>query len=208
MSEHGQNSPDPIARGTYVNPAKKTRTVGGQNCPPLFGTRHVNSLCASHQNRRTQRARSRPEPRLSRSLIIRNQVTRRKVQAQRLLFDVSHLVKCVFTNRQLRSPAREILDYLARRPEAQDTIEGILEWWVLDSCIRSWAPTIAKTVAKLVEQGFLVKKPSPDGKTFYHLSRRYLSTLKQQQAIPKQLRSEGQDFSASSAPPGKTSKPK
>jgi hypothetical protein len=79
----------------------------------------------------------------------------------------------------LRSLAREILDYLARHPDAQDTIDGIVQWWVLDSCIRSWASKIAKTVAQLVEQGFLEKKNSSDGKIFYHISARYLATLQQ-----------------------------
>jgi hypothetical protein len=88
-------------------------------------------------------------------------------------------VKCVLTDPRLPSPAPEILDYLARQPEAQDTIEGILQWWVLDSCIRSWAPKIAKTVAKLVTQGFLEEKQSSDGRIFYHVSPRYLSTLRQ-----------------------------
>jgi hypothetical protein len=77
---------------------------------------------------------------------------------------------------RLRSPAPEILDYLARQPEARDTIDGIY-WWVLDSCIRNWAPKIGKTVAKLVEQGFLEKKRSSDGKIFYRVSARYLSAL-------------------------------
>jgi hypothetical protein len=86
----------------------------------------------------------------------------------------------VLINPRLPSPAPEILDYLARQPGAQDTIDGILHWWVLDSCIRSWAPKIAETVAQLVEQGFLEKKPSPDGQTFYHVSSRYLSRLQQQ----------------------------
>ena len=66
-----------------------------------------------------------------------------------------------------------------RQPEAQDTIEGILHWWVLDSCIRDWAPKIAKTVAKLVERGFLEEKRSSDGKIFYRVSADYLSTLQQ-----------------------------
>ena len=83
----------------------------------------------------------------------------------------------------LPSPAPEILEYLARHPEAQDTIDGILHWWVLDACIRKWAPKIAETVAQLVEQGFLEKKPSPDGQTFYHVSARYLSTV--QQRLPR-----------------------
>ncbi len=88
--------------------------------------------------------------------------------------------KCVLADPRLPSPAPEILDYLARCPDAQDTIDGILHWWVLDAHIRKWAPKIAKTVAQLVEQGFLENKPSPDGKTFYHVSPRYLSTLQQQ----------------------------
>ena len=80
----------------------------------------------------------------------------------------------------LPSPAPEILDYLARQPDAQDTIEGIIQWWVLDSCIRSWAPKIEKTVANLVEQRLLEEKPSPDGKIFYRISASYLATLQQQ----------------------------
>jgi len=94
--------------------------------------------------------------------------------------ECDNLVKCVPTDPRLPSPAREILDYLARQPGAQDTIDGILHWWVLDSCIRSWAPKIAKTVAQLVERGFLEEKPSSDGKIFYHLAPGYLSTFQQQ----------------------------
>ena len=87
--------------------------------------------------------------------------------------------ECVLSNPSLPSPAPEILDYLATHPEAQDTLDGILHWWVLDSCVKRWAPRIAETVAKLVERGFLEEKPSADGKTFYHVSPRYLSTLQQ-----------------------------
>ncbi len=79
----------------------------------------------------------------------------------------------------LPSPAPEILDYLARQPGAQDTIDGILHWWVLDSCIRNWAPKIAQIIVQLVERGFLEEKPSSDGKIFYHISPFYLSTFQQ-----------------------------
>ena len=92
--------------------------------------------------------------------------------------------ECVLSNPPLPSPASEILDYLARHPEAQDTLDGILHWWVLDSCVKRWAPRIAETVAKLVEQGFLEEKRSPDGQTFYHVSPRYLFTLQQQPTQP------------------------
>jgi hypothetical protein len=85
-------------------------------------------------------------------------------------------------NPSLPSPAPEILDYLATHPEAQDTIDGILHWWVLDSCIRSWAPRITETVAQLVERGFLEQKPSADGHVFYRVSPQYLVTLQQRPA--------------------------
>jgi hypothetical protein len=86
----------------------------------------------------------------------------------------------VLANPRLPSPAPEILDYLARRPDAQDTIDGILHWWVLDAHIRKWAPKIAKTVAELAERGFLEQKPSSDGKIFYRISPLYLATVQQQ----------------------------
>ncbi len=96
---------------------------------------------------------------------------------RRLLKRTTDLNVCLPTS--LPSPAPEILDYLARRPDAQDTIDGILNWWVLDAYIRNWAPKIAKTVAQLVEQGFLEQKRSADGNVFYHVSTRYLATLQQ-----------------------------
>jgi len=88
--------------------------------------------------------------------------------------------ECVPANPQLPSPAPEILDYLARHPEAQDTLDGILHWWVLDSCVKRWAPKIAVTVAKLVEQGSLQQKRAADGKVFYRVSPQYLATVQQQ----------------------------
>ena len=92
-----------------------------------------------------------------------------KVQARRLLARTT-TPQCVLTDPRLPSPAREILDYLARHPDAQDTMDGILHWWVLEVLRQKWAPRIAETVAQLVEQGFLEEKRSSDGKIFYHVS--------------------------------------
>jgi hypothetical protein len=80
---------------------------------------------------------------------------------------------------RLSSPAPEILDYLARQPEAQDTIDGIIHWWMLDARTRKWAAKIEEAVAQLGEQGFLERKPSADGKVFYRVSAHYLATLRQ-----------------------------
>jgi hypothetical protein len=74
------------------------------------------------------------------------------------------------TEPTLPSPAPEILDYLSRHPEAEDTMEGILHWWVLDACIRSWSPRLGETLAQLVMQGFLESRTAGDGRVFYRLS--------------------------------------
>lgn len=84
----------------------------------------------------------------------------------------------------LPSPAPEILDYLSRHPDAQDTIDGIMHWWVLDACIRNWAPKIAETIEQLVQKGFLEQKPSADGHIFYRVSPQYLTTLKKKPTVP------------------------
>ena len=83
---------------------------------------------------------------------------------------------------RLRSPAPEILDYLARQPGSQDTIDGILHWWVIDTYVRKCAPKLAETVAQLVERGFLEEKPSSDGKIFYRVSPLYLSMLQERES--------------------------
>ena len=80
----------------------------------------------------------------------------------------------------LPSPAPEILDYLARHPDAQDTIDGILHWWVHESYLRVWAPRIAATLKLLVERGILEQKPRADGHIFYHLTAEYRATLREQ----------------------------
>jgi len=89
----------------------------------------------------------------------------------------------VLADPSLPSPAPEILDSLARHPDAQDTIDGILHWWVLDACIRKWAPKIAETVAQLVDRGFLEERSSAGGQVFYRASSHYLATL--QQRLPR-----------------------
>jgi hypothetical protein len=94
-------------------------------------------------------------------------------------------LQCVPADIALPSPAPEILDYLARHPDAQDTIDGIMHWWVLDACIRNWTPKITETIAQLVQQGFLEQRPSADGHIFYRVSPQYLATLNKIPAAPE-----------------------
>lgn len=77
----------------------------------------------------------------------------------------------------LPSPAPEILDYLTRHPDAQDTLDGILQWWVLDSCLRRWAPRIEESVTQLVALGFLEREQSGSGQIYFRLNPAQRSSL-------------------------------
>lgn len=51
--------------------------------------------------------------------------------------------------------AKEILSYLARNPEADDTLEGIVQWWLLEHRIRTRTSQVQEALAELVELGLL-----------------------------------------------------
>jgi len=73
----------------------------------------------------------------------------------------------------LVSPAEEklrrgILDYLARHPRAMDSIEGIVEWWLLEQRIVDTLRDVEKVLADLVAENLIRRKGGPDGKVFYH----------------------------------------
>jgi hypothetical protein len=85
----------------------------------------------------------------------------------------------------LPSPAPEILAYLARHPNARDTEEGILGWWVHEAYIHEWAPKIAETLLLLVERGILEMEKRADGHVFYHLTAQHLATLSPRSSAQK-----------------------
>jgi hypothetical protein len=70
-----------------------------------------------------------------------------------------------------RPIADEILAYLIRHPEAQDTLEGITEWWLLEQRIRSAVAEVDGALRNLVDDDLLVKRECADGRTYYALNR-------------------------------------
>jgi hypothetical protein len=51
--------------------------------------------------------------------------------------------------------ARKILGYLAERPQASDTLQGIAEWWVMQYTIRVEVNAVARVLRRLRDDGFL-----------------------------------------------------
>ncbi len=66
----------------------------------------------------------------------------------------------------------DILAYLADNPDADDTIEGIAQWWLLEQRIRQQIPLVEKALTKLVEKGFVLEQSGSNGRTHYRINRR------------------------------------
>ena len=70
-----------------------------------------------------------------------------------------------------RPIANEILAYLVKHPEAQDTLEGITEWWLLEQRIQYAVAEVDGALNNLVADGLLVTRQCADGRTYYGLNR-------------------------------------
>jgi hypothetical protein len=64
----------------------------------------------------------------------------------------------------------EILSYLQEHPEAQDTLEGIMVWWLSERAIKRWLPQVRASLAVLVASGELEERTGADGRVVYRLS--------------------------------------
>ena len=65
----------------------------------------------------------------------------------------------------------DILAYLADNPEADDTIEGITQWWLLEQKIRRQIPVVEKALTELVKKGFVLARGGNNGRIHYRVNR-------------------------------------
>jgi hypothetical protein len=68
----------------------------------------------------------------------------------------------------LHSPlAYEVLAYLADHPAAQDTLEGIVQWWLLERYIADETQKVREALAELTRQGLLIEKRNGGSRLHY-----------------------------------------
>ena len=79
--------------------------------------------------------------------------------------------------------AYEILAYMVEHPEAQDTLEGIVEWWLLEQHIARQTGKVKKALAELVTKGLILERKGEDSRAHYRINRR---KYKEIQALLKQ----------------------
>ena len=66
----------------------------------------------------------------------------------------------------------KILDYLRGQPSAQDTLEGIVQWWLLNQHARKSAATIKKALCALVQRRMVLEQSGRKGLVYYRANRR------------------------------------
>ena len=72
----------------------------------------------------------------------------------------------------------EILSYLKDHPDAQDTLEGVVEWWVLQQKLETRALQVQSVLGELVDRGLVMERKGKDHRSHYRINRRRLRQIK------------------------------
>lgn len=73
--------------------------------------------------------------------------------------------------------AYDILAYLVSHPQAHDTLEGILEWWLLEQHIRRETTKVKEGLAILMACGFIQQSRGRDTRLHYSLNQTRLDEI-------------------------------
>lgn len=82
---------------------------------------------------------------------------------------------CDLDSEQIKN---QILLYLTQHTEAQDTFEGICEWWLLEQQINFQVKNVKEAITYLTKQKLLLQKKSPDARTYYRINRHKLKKIR------------------------------
>jgi hypothetical protein len=69
-------------------------------------------------------------------------------------------------------------------PKAQDTLEGIVEWWLLEQEIRRSTALVNAALSELISQGLVLEHRGKDGRIHYRINRRKVARIR---ALLKQM---------------------
>lgn len=74
--------------------------------------------------------------------------------------------------------ARQVLSYLSEHEGAQDTFEGIVEWWLLEQRIRQRAAEVREALDDLTARRLVVAREGRDARTRYGVNPRRLKAVR------------------------------
>jgi hypothetical protein len=64
----------------------------------------------------------------------------------------------------------EILAYLLEHPQAQDTLEGIAQWWLMEQRIKQVISEVKSAIKELVQEGLVLEQEGADGQARYRIN--------------------------------------
>ena len=64
----------------------------------------------------------------------------------------------------------KILAYLVENPKAQDTLGGIVEWWLLEREIKFETARVKEALSDLVARGLILEKKGSDSQVHYRIN--------------------------------------
>ncbi len=68
----------------------------------------------------------------------------------------------------------EVMAYLSVHPDAQDTIEGIVQWWLLEQTIEHQTAVVREAIDHLVEKGLVEISVGPDSRKSYRVKNKLM----------------------------------
>ena len=66
----------------------------------------------------------------------------------------------------------DVLSYVAEHQDAQDTLEGIVEWWLIEQRIKRETVMVIQVLSELVEKSYLLELKGTDSRVRYRINRR------------------------------------
>ena len=72
----------------------------------------------------------------------------------------------------------EILAYFADHPQAEDTVEGIVEWWVLEQRIKRATTQVKAALAQLTADGLVIARQGAAGRVYYRVNHQKLQDIR------------------------------
>ena len=73
--------------------------------------------------------------------------------------------------------AREILGYLIDHPEANDTLDGIAQWWLLERKIYHHLAKVKDALDELVVKGYLIQNVGSGKRISYRVDKNMLEEI-------------------------------
>jgi predicted transcriptional regulator len=64
----------------------------------------------------------------------------------------------------------DVLTYMVEHKEAQDTLEGIVEWWLMEQEIQHQLADIQNLLNELVDKDFVIRHKGSDSRFHYRVN--------------------------------------